>query len=529
VLARETAWRRLHEPYDVLVIGGGVTGAAVLWEAARRGLRAALVERGDFASGTSSRSSKLVHGGLRYLKEGKIGLTRESVRERQELLRGAPGLVDAVPFLMPHYRKRKPSRATLAAGLALYDALAGAWQHRYVDRDEALALVPSLDRDELQGAHCYLDATTDDARLVLRLIAEACDAGATAINYVDASVATGSDGNVTGARLRDAAGSRGEIELQAKAVIAATGVFADRLRGALGAAPRLRPLRGSHLILPDWRLPLTQSVAFEHPHDGRPVFAYPWLGRTLVGTTDLDHARSLDDEPAISPQETAYLVAAVRYQFPAARIDGADTIATFAGVRPVIDAGAGDPSRASRDHAVWNERGLITITGGKLTTFRPMAMDALAAAAPRLPAFDRAMRPSFSPAALPEAPRLCEAARRRLAGRYGAHAGALVFRAGPGELETIDGTGILWAELRWAAEREAVVRLDDLLLRRTRLGLLAADGGARHLPRIGEICRQALDWDDARWRDEAEAYRARWNECYRVPEASTVPDWREYL
>jgi glycerol-3-phosphate dehydrogenase len=332
VIARATAWRRLHEPHDLLIIGGGVTGAAVLWEAARRGLRAVLVERGDFACGTSSRSSKLIHGGLRYLKEGKIGLTRESVREREELLRDAPGLVDTVPFLMPHYRKRKPNRATLAAGLAIYDALAGSWQHRYIGRAEALALVPSLDVDELQGAHCYLDATTDDARLVLRLLQEACSAGATAMNYVEATLVTRDDGIVRGAVLHDVTGG-GEIELLAKATIAATGVFADTLRGSLGESPRLRPLRGSHLVLPDWRLPLSQSVAFEHPHDGRPVFAYPWQGRTLVGTTDLDHEWPLEDEPSISPAEVAYLIAAVRYQFPAPRIDHDDILATYAGVR----------------------------------------------------------------------------------------------------------------------------------------------------------------------------------------------------
>ncbi len=517
----------MQEPHDLLVIGGGITGAAVLWEAARRGLRAVLVERSDFASGTSSRSSKLVHGGLRYLKEGKIGLTRESVREREELLRDAPGLVDPLPFLMPHYRKRKPSRATLAAGLAIYDVLAGSWQHRYIGRDEALALVPSLDTDELEGAHCYVDATTDDARLVMRLIHEACLAGATAINYVEALV-TAADGAMSGALLRDKAGG-GEVHMRAKATIAAAGVFADRLRGALGAAPRLRPLRGSHLILPDWRLPLAQSVAFEHPHDGRPVFAYPWQGRTLVGTTDIDHDRSLDEEPAITPAEVAYLVAAVRYQFPSPRIDSVDTIATYAGVRPVIDGGSADPSRASRDHAVWNERGLVTVTGGKLTTFRPMAMDALAAAATHLPDFDRTLRPVFSQAPLPRSSRLDTTARTRLAGRYGGHASAIVDGAKTGELDAIDGTAILWAELRWAAEHEAVVHLDDLLLRRTRLGLLTADGGARHFERIARICRPTLGWSDSRWDAELEAYRLRWNESYRVPDVARIPDWREYL
>jgi glycerol-3-phosphate dehydrogenase len=248
-----------------------------------------------------------------------------------------------------------------------------------------------------------------------------------------------------------------------------------------------------------------------------------------VGTTDLDHDRALDDEPRISPQEVAYLIAAVRYQFPSTRIESDDAIATYAGVRPVIDAGASDPSRASRDHAVWNERGLISITGGKMTTFRPMAMDALAAAAPHLPAFDRTPRPVFSRAPLPPGAGLSGIARQRLAGRYGALAAELVEDAAPGELEAVDGTTILWAELRWAAAHEAVVRLDDLLLRRTRLGLLTADGGERHFARVGEICRPLLDWDLTRWNAELEAYRARWDECYRVPARSLIPDWRELL
>jgi glycerol-3-phosphate dehydrogenase len=488
-------------------------------------LRAGLVERNDFASGTSSRSSKLVHGGLRYLKEGKIALTRESVHERGELLRTAPGLVDPVSFLMPHYRKRKPSRATLAFGLAIYDVLAQSWQHRYVDAHAALDLVPSLDPDGLTGAHTYMDAATDDARLVLRLLAQACDAGATAINYASASPLLDAGGSLEGVRI--AGGPNGDIDVRAKATIAATGVFADELRTALGGGTRLRPLRGSHIILPDWRLPLAQCVAFEHPADGRPVFAYPWMGRVLAGTTDLDYDGPLEREPAILAHEVAYLVAALRHQFPAQRIDPGDIIATYAGIRPIVDGHATDPSKASRDHVVWNERGLITITGGKMTTFRPMAMDALLAAAPQLPAFDRSPHPAFS-AAAPPVVRLPAHVRQRLAGRYGERAQAFVDASDSGEFESIDGTGFLWAELRWAARHEAVVHLDDLLLRRTRIGLLLERGGARHFERIATICREELGWDDARWTQERDAYRARWAQHYSIPEGA-MPDWREYL
>lgn len=497
---RATAWEALAagSPYDVLVIGGGVTGAAVAFEAARRGLHTALVERGDYASGTSSRSSKLVHGGLRYLKEGRIGLTRESVRERQELLRGAPGLIDPIPFVMPHYRGRKPGRMTLAAGLWLYDALAGGRHHDYLDRDGVLALVPSLDETNLQGAHRYRDATTDDARLVLRLVAQAASHGAVTLNYAAATPQLDGE-RIAGARVRDTLGER-EAAVAATVVIAAAGAFADELRASVGGPARLRPLRGSHLIFAASRAPLSCAVAFEHPADGRPVFAYPWQGATLAGTTDIDHRDDLHDEPSISGEEVAYLLEAMRFAFPNLALDERDVVATYAGIRPVVDGSGGAPSKLSRDHVVWDERGLITITGGKLTTFRPMALDALAAAADRLPAFDRAPKPVFS------AP-----------GKYGELAARFADDAAPDEMESVDSTPFTWADVRWSARHEHVQRLDDLLLRRTRLGLLLRDGAAAHFERIGGICRDELGWDETRWNAEVARYASLWRKHYSLP------------
>jgi glycerol-3-phosphate dehydrogenase len=501
----------------VLVVGGGVTGAGILLEAARRGLRALLVERGDFASGTSSRSSKLVHGGLRYLKEGKIGLARESVREREELLRDAPGLVEPIRFLMPHYPGSKPGRAALSLGLAAYDAFAGRRQHRFVDRDEALRLVPILAEHRLQGAHVYLDATTDDARLVLRLLRESEEHGAIALNYVAAHTLIRHRGKIVGAQLADAALDR-TAEVRARVVVNATGVFADALRGEVGERPRLRPLRGSHLLLKDWRLPLAYAVAFSHPRDGRPVFAYPWLGMTLVGTTDLDHRESLADEPSISAEEVEYLLAALHAQFPSSAIDAGDIVATYAGVRPVVGTGKAEPSKEGREHVVWREHGLITVTGGKLTTFRPMALEALRAAMPRLRRrVDLRPRPVFTPAPEVDSLHLGAAARRRLAGTHGTRARSLVDAAAPGELSPIEGTSTLWAELRWAAREEHVMRLDDLLLRRTRIGLSFADGGEHLFARVREICAAELGWDDARFEREAASYRSLRRSHYAVP------------
>ncbi|HVA27918.1 MAG TPA: glycerol-3-phosphate dehydrogenase/oxidase, partial [Candidatus Baltobacteraceae bacterium] len=352
--ARESVWRQIVGPWDVLVIGGGITGAGIAHEAARYGLRALLVERGDFACGTSSRSSKMVHGGLRYLKEGKIGLTRESVRERERLLREAPGLVEPLSFLAPHYRARKPGKTLYGIGLAMYDVLGGTWKHRFVDAEEALQLVPGLRHEDLIGAHVFADATTDDARLVLRVLQEAQDLGALAINYVEVVGLVRDGARVVGANLVErVTGARAEIA--ARVVINATGASADALRASVGESPKLRPLRGSHLLVPDWRLPLAQAVAFSHPRDGRPVFAYPWSGMTLVGTTDIDHRGDLRDEPSITPDEVAYLVEALADVFPDLAIGRPDIVSTFAGVRPVVASGAADPSRESRDQMLLEE------------------------------------------------------------------------------------------------------------------------------------------------------------------------------
>ncbi|MHB8146933.1 MAG: glycerol-3-phosphate dehydrogenase/oxidase [Vulcanimicrobiaceae bacterium] len=517
--ARESAWQRIAGPWDLLVIGGGITGAGILHEAASHGLRALLVERGDFASGTSSRSSKLIHGGLRYIREGKIALTRESIRERERLLHDAPGLVEPLSFLMPHYSGRKPGRALLGAGLAIYDLLGGSWKHRFVDAQEAVCLVPALRRAELTGAHVYGDATTDDARLVQRILQEAQQNGAVAVNYVEATGFVRRGAGVAGANVVDRLTGKA-ASLAAHVVINATGASADVLRASVGESPKLRPLRGSHVLISDWRLPLAQAVAFSHPHDGRPVFAYPWCGMTLVGTTDLDHDGDLRDEPSISRAEVEYLLEALDDQFPESAIVHGDIVSTYAGVRPVVASGVADPSKESRDQMLLEEHGLITMTGGKLTTFRPMAVAAVHAAMKHLPKETMRRSPSASlrPAALPTAPALSWSARRRLAGRFGARAQAVVDGARDDELTAIGGSDTLWAELRYACAHEQIVHLDDLLLRRTRIGLLFRDGGVSLLPRI-RACSEALGWDERRWQTEASAYRALWQRHYGVPDA----------
>jgi glycerol-3-phosphate dehydrogenase len=250
-----------------------------------------------------------------------------------------------------------------------------------------------------------------------------------------------------------------------------------------------------------------------------------------VGTTDVDHSDHLDEEPHITPGEVAYLMAAVESRYPSLALTLDDVLATFAGVRPVINTGKADPSAESRDHVVWLENGLLTVTGGKLTTFRLIALDALKAARvalPDMPKIDEDA-PALNevtedlPGVLPEA------VRRRLIGRYGVDAAALVAAAQPGELGTIPNTNVLWAELRWAARSEGVVHLDDLLLRRVRLGLLVAEGGAALKARIQAICQAELGWDAERWAAEWQLYQKRWEANYSLPSRDAIPDWRPML
>jgi glycerol-3-phosphate dehydrogenase len=511
--------------YDLLIIGGGITGAGILLEASRRGLKAMLVEQRDFAWGTSSRSSKLVHGGLRYLKQGRFGLTREAVLERQALLRDAPGLVQTQGFAFADHAKRKPGRALFLIGLALYDLLAGRRERHYFNSGDFLMLAPNVGRDGLRGGMCYTDAKTDDARLVLRVLQEARAHGGVAINYMRADTLLREDGMVRGAVLGDAHQEADKYTVRARLVVNATGAWADTLRGQAGAKPAMRPLRGSHLILPAWRLPLAQAVSLMHPVDGRPVFAYPWEGVTLVGTTDVDHAEDMQREAAITRAELDYLLAALQAQFPQMALGEDDVIATYAGVRPVIDSGGGDPSGAGREHGLWLDDGMLTISGGKLTTFRVIALDVLRRAMPLLPGWHDALKPLpiFGSVVAP-APRAGVSPNllQRLRGRHGAHAQALIHAAADGELEVIAGTETIWAELRWAARAEAVLRLEDLMLRRTRLGLQLRAGGLAQMARIRAICQDELGWSDQRWDAEQAAYLALWNAHYGLPKQSNL-------
>jgi glycerol-3-phosphate dehydrogenase len=515
---REQIWSVLDQPWDLIVIGGGITGAGILREASRAGLKTLLVEGHDFASGTSSRSSKMVHGGLRYLRNAQFRLTVDSVHERERLLREGRGLIEPLSFLIAGYLGDRPPGWVFGMGLMVYDVLGRHWAHQHYAATRLQELAPQITGRDLLGGYQYYDAQTDDARLVLRVIREAVRDGGTALNYARVEgLLRDRAGQVRGVQLRDQITGATQ-EAIAPAVISATGAWSDQLRAHLGERPRLRPLRGSHLIIPWHKLSLTQAVNFLHPIDHRPVFAFPWEGVTLVGTTDVDHGAEVQTDPHLTEQEFDYLMMAALYGFRPADLHLRDVQATFSGIRPVVDTGQSDPSKESRESALWDEDGLLTIAGGKLTTFRLMALAALRAVRKRLP-----QHPKFStkqrmldPIDTHLIAELDPGVALRLFGRYAADTPELLQAAPADELHPIDGTPALWAELRWAARDEGVVHLDDLLLRRVRLGLLLPQGGAAQLDRIRSIVQPELDWSNERWAQEVRDYASLWDRCYSV-------------
>ena len=521
------AWRQqvlptlAEETWDLIVIGGGISGAGILREAARRGWRCLLLEQRDFAWGTSSRSSKMVHGGLRYIAKGQWRLTRDSVRERQRLLDEAPGLVEPANFMMPHYRGGFPGPRMLGGLLTVYDALAGRRSHRFYDAQQLRYLAPGLKDDALLGGTCFVDALTDDARLVMRVLAEARADGALALNGMCVRQLLRENGRVCGVQVEEA--EHGELlHLRCRALAVATGAWAERLRPS--DAPRqLRPVRGSHLLLPGWRLPVAQAITFLHARDRRPVFVFPWEGATVVGTTDLDHQDDLDQGASISSEELDYLLAACAQQFPQAEVVAGDVLSTWSGVRPVVGSASveqqGKPSSETREHVLWQEPGCVTLAGGKLTTFRPQALEVLKACAQML---GREISDDGAPvftevAALPIAG-LSNQQWRRLAGRHGRDLPRLALLLEQLGCETVGACDTLWAELAFACDTELVLNLDDLLLRRTRIGLLLEQGAQAYLPAIRRLCQPRLGWDDPRWEAQEQRYRALWQRQHGLPD-----------
>ncbi len=520
------------ERFDVLVIGGGITGAGVALDAASRGYSVALVEQADYASGTSSRSSKLVHGGLRYLQNFDLGLVREALLERRLMVRLAPHLVRPLPMIISAFEGARPDRM-VGIGLNMYDVMSvplrgrrrgriaqldqseAAWspdRHRIISGEEVSALLPALAGRRPTGGYLFYDCQTDDVRLVLTVLGEAERFGAICANRARVTALRAGRAGATLISVFDRCGGE-RFEVQAENVINATGVWADRIApGELRSEaelPQIVPSRGTHLLLSDERLPL-RAGAIVPVADGRSIFALPWLGRTLVGTTDETYEGAIEHVQPSQP-DIDYLLGAVN-EFFGGSLGRGDVAGAYAGVRPLISSGdtrrSVDISR--REELFETSSGMITITGGKLTTWRRMAKLAV----DRLVARDGRQAPcrtqeiplgaAADPEHLPRVAGVAEEAYASLAGRYGfAARQVLELAAAEPSLAQpiIPGQPDLLAEARFAATTEQASSVGDVLLRRTRLGLLAArecccDGGevAR---RVAGTIGPALDWDAA--------------------------------
>jgi glycerol-3-phosphate dehydrogenase len=352
--------------FDVLVIGGGITGAGVARDAAMRGMRVAIVDKGDWANGTSSKSSRLVHGGIRYLEQGDIALVRESVRERETLLRIAPALVHPLEFTWPVFRGARLPKWKLRIGLTVYDMLAGkarGRRHHSLDREGVLALEPELRKSNLVGGMSYFDAATDDAGLTRANVKSAESHGAVAVNFAKVQSITATSGTGDGALITDMVDG-GSARAAARVIVSATGPW------------QAKGTKGSHIVVPRLRVGNHSAVTMISPDDGRVMFTLPSDDDTIIGTTDLRTDETPDNVKA-SEAEIAYMLRAANFYFPDAKLTPDDVTATWAGIRPLAEAPAGtSPSSISREHRISRDKnGVLVVTGGKLTTYRSMAAE----------------------------------------------------------------------------------------------------------------------------------------------------------
>lgn len=395
--------RMRQETFDLAIIGGGITGAGVALDAASRGLTVALIEKRDFASGTSSRSSKLIHGGLRYLEQFEFSLVREALRERAALLRNAPHLAKPLAFLVPVYERGKPSplgssKLKLRLGLWLYDFLAGRKniaRHRRLSRDEILELAPTLDPAGLRGGFLYYDCLTDDARLVIEVIKAAASHGAAIANYVTARGFQKDGERISAVEAEDTlTGNR--YLLRASVFVNAAGVWSEEIARMIGedSALRIRPSKGIHILVPQEKIKAQTAVLIPSIGEHRFLFVIPWHGRTLIGTTDTDYRGSFDD-PQADEEEINRVVESAARAFPASHLSREDVISAFAGLRPLV-AGNDDSTKdlSRKDEIIESSSGLISVTGGKLTTYRRMAERVVDATVKRLERGGRKLDPA---------------------------------------------------------------------------------------------------------------------------------------
>ena len=517
---RDDALRRLaDETFDVLVVGGGVTGAGVALDAASRGLRTALVEKGDFASGTSSKSSKMVHGGLRYLQQREIRLVYENLAERQRLLDNAPHLVSPLPFLIPLFGRDGVVSKTLArsysSALWMYD-LTGGWRigerHHEVSKQEALDHLPTLNTEHLVAGFLYFDARADDARLTLTLARTAAiEYGAAIANYTPVVEMMTRAGTTRGVWVQpDATDPASAFDIRARVVVNATGVWADDVRALdEGTHPKsIRPAKGVHVTVPAERLPCDIAAVIPVPKDKRSIFVVSWPGTDLVylGTTDTDYTGPLDD-PACTPEDVDYLLDAAN-NITTSRLTRADVTGVWAGLRPLLAPDGGRVSARtadlSRRHTVTTSRdGVVTVTGGKLTTYRKMAQDTVDVVVGQLGESPRRRRcvtknlPLVGATTKTRDPVSMAQPHAQLLSRYGSESSHVLAVADkrPDLLEpAVAGLPYTRAELVYATREEMVQTLDDVLSRRTRAMIQRAQATMDAAPAVAELLAPDMAW-----------------------------------
>ena len=505
-------WRRVDahdQAWDIIVVGGGATGVGVAIDAAARGYDVLLLEQSDFGKGTSSRSTKLAHGGVRYLEQGNIGLVMEALKERGLLLQNAPHLVRDLAFVVPNYDWWEAPFYGL--GLKLYQLLAGKYgfgTSRILSREETLACLPTLKTEGLRGGAVYYDGQFDDARLLIHMVATAFRQGATLLNYVEVTGLTKDDqGFVDGAKARDVETGK-EFCVTAKVVINATGAFSDLLRHKAepDAAPMIVASQGIHLVFDGSFLQGESAIMVPHTSDGRVLFAIPWHGHTLVGTTDTPvPAATL--EPVAMDEEIEFILATAG-QYLAKAPTRADVLSVFAGIRPLVrDPGVASTAALSRDHVIHIDRsGLVTIAGGKWTTYRHMAEDCVDQAAML--------------AQLPEKP--CVTHHLNIHGFHKAaqEFGSLaVYGTDAYEIQKLmqaDGRlgerlhemlPYVKAEVVWAVRHEMARTVEDILARRTRALFLNARAALEMAPGVADLMAPELGWNEVQRTKQLDAFR----------------------
>jgi glycerol-3-phosphate dehydrogenase len=526
-------------PLDLLVIGGGITGAGIAQDAAARGLHTALVERGDFASGTSSKSSKLVHGGLRYLEQLSLGLMYESIAERHVLTRLAPGLVRWRPFLLPRFQGKGKGWKT-EVGLWLYDHLActeKAKRHARLSSDALLERIPALRRDGLAGGALFYDCVTDDARLVLALVLDAATRGAAVYNYVAVEELLYENGKAAGARVRDVLSGE-SWPIRARQVVAAAGPWTDDLlrRAGDGAEERrIRLSKGVHIVLERGRLDLGGVVLIPSARDRRFLFVIPWYEGIVVGTTDTDY----DGDPGdVRPDldDVDYILDALRWSFPDASPGRDSVISSYAGLRPLIHVPGKASTDVPREYRIFETaRGVVAVAGGKLTTFRRMARATVDRVVRRLrgktasvphPCWTHRIplgnppEPGFDPFRKSD---LADEVRRHLIDDYGTWARQIVsilevFPAWSRPMAP--GLPYILAEAHFAVTRERARTLEDVLARRTRVALLDRDQGRGCADEVSRIMANELGWSEEERARQVAAYTRALEE--RFPGAASL-------